>query len=521
MKRKLVAFVLAASMVAGCLTGCGGSDKESKEAKGQPSEATIVNEDGTIETPEEVTLSMYLYGDEGVANKDILAELNKILKEEINTTLEIKYITWNDTSTKYPLLWTSGESFDMAYGGAENYVPYSTLARQDALVDITDMLDTYAPTLKEKINQKAWDSTLVDGKIYGVPSTYSEFTANGFVTRKDKMEEYGVESIESIEDMEKYMDASVAAGRVPLNGDSTLANDMYKMFVNTTHQWVPAPGISESELFLVGDLSNPEEIISPVFTDEFEEFAVKMREWSDKGYWPKDVLASSMNEKDNFHNDVGDAYIAHQPDWTGSKGTVDEKLGGVETEFFCFPETTGTIMGRSGVDNMTLINANCPYPERALMVIEKLMTDERCYNLMQYGIEGRQYEVVDGKIVKPESYDKAVDEGGFAAWALRTDEFNIPLATEDERRYTLNEEWSKIAIEDPYLGFVVDTSEFSSEISSITNVNSQLGIQILLGKTDMDPKEAVAEYREQLKAAGIDKVIESVNAQYKEFLETK
>ena len=213
-------------------------------------------------------------------------------------------------------MWSSGEEFDMAYGASNAVVPYATLARQDALVDITDMLDTYAPTLKEKIDDKAWESMKVEGKIYGVPSTYSEFTANGFVTRKDKMEEYGVESIESIEDMEKYMDASVAAGRIPLNGDSSLANDMYKMFINTTNQWVPAPGITENELFLVGDIKNPEEIISPVFTDEFEDFAVRMREWSDKGYWSKDVLAGTVNEKDNFHNDMGDAYISHQPDWT-------------------------------------------------------------------------------------------------------------------------------------------------------------------------------------------------------------
>ncbi|WP_297776141.1 extracellular solute-binding protein [Blautia sp.] len=519
MKRKIIASVLAAAMIAGTLAGCGGG--KDNEEKGKVSSATKVNEDGTIDTSEEVTVSMYLYGDEGVANKDILAELNKILKEDINTTLEIKYITWNDTNTKYPLLWSSGEEFDMAYGASNAVVPYATLARQDALVDITDMLDTYAPTLKEKIDDKAWESMKVEGKIYGVPSTYSEFTANGFVTRKDKMEEYGVESIESIEDMEKYMDASVAAGRIPLNGDSSLANDMYKMFINTTNQWVPAPGITENELFLVGDIKNPEEIISPVFTDEFEDFAVRMREWSDKGYWSKDVLAGTVNEKDNFHNDMGDAYISHQPDWTGAKGIVDEKLGGVETEFFCFPETTGTLIGKSGVENATLINANSKHPERALMVIEKLMTDKECYDLFQYGIEGRQYEIKDGKITKPASWDKKVDEGGFSGWALRTDEFSVPYATEDERRYTLNEEWKKVAVENPYLGFVVDTKEFSTEISSITNVNSQLGIQILLGKTAQDPKEAVAEYRKQLEAAGIDKVIESVNQQYKEFLESK
>ena len=94
MKRKIIASVLAAAMIAGTLAGCGGG--KDNEEKGKVSSATKVNEDGTIDTSEEVTVSMYLYGDEGVANKDILAELNKILKEDINTTLEIKYITWND-----------------------------------------------------------------------------------------------------------------------------------------------------------------------------------------------------------------------------------------------------------------------------------------------------------------------------------------------------------------------------------------------------------------------------------------
>lgn len=516
MKRKVVATMLVLSMAAGLLAGCGG---KKNEEKGKASSATEVKEDGSIETKEEVKVSMYLYGDEGVANKDVLKELNKILKEDINTTLEVKYITWNDVNTKYPLLWTSGEEFDMAYGAANAVVPYSTLARQDALADITEMLDTYAPSLKEKIDQKAWDSMNVDGKIYGVPSTYSEFTSYGFVTRKDRMEEYGVDEIASIEDMEKYMDASVDAGRIPLNGDSTLASDMYKMFVNTTQDWIPAPGITETEPFLVASLKNPGEVISPIFTDEFEEFAVKMREWSDKGYWKQDVLASTVNDKDSFHNDTGDAYISHQPDWSGQKGVVDEKLGGVETEFFCFPETTNTILAKSGSENATLINASSKHPERALMVIEKLMTDERCYNLIQYGIEGRQYEIKDEKITKPASWNKETDEGGFSAWALRTDEYNIPMATEDERRYTLNEEWKQVAAENPYVGFVVDTKEFSAEISSISNVNAQLGIQILLGKTKQDPKEAVAEYRKQLEAAGINKVIDGVNAQYKTFLE--
>ena len=218
---------------------------------------------------------------------------------------------------------------------------------------------------------------------------------------------------------------------------------------------------------------------------------------------------------------MADAYISHQPDWTGQYGTMQTKLPGVDTEFFCFPETTGTIVATSGSANMTLINANSKNKERALMMIELLMTDKECYDLLQYGIEGRQYEIQDGKIVKPASYNEEKDAGGFCAWAMRTDDLSIPYASEDERRYTLNEEWKKVAVQNPYTGFTFDDTDVSAELSAISNVNSQLGMQIMLGKTAQDPKDAVAEYRKQLEAAGINDVIEAVKTQYADFLASK
>lgn len=169
-----------------------------------------------------------------------------------------------------------------------------------------------------------------------------------------------------------------------------------------------------------------------------------------------------------------------------------------------------------GVENSTVISANSKNPERALMAIEKFMTEEEYYRLIQYGIEGRQYEVVDGVVQKPENFDKDVDGGGFSAWALRNDKFNIPYASEDPRRYELNDEWNKVAINNPYMGFSFDSNNVSSELSSIANVNSQIGIQIMLGKAS-DPKEAVEQYRNQLKQAGIEKVIEEVKKQLEGF----
>lgn len=236
----------------------------------------------------------------------------------------------------------------------------------------------------------------------------------------------------------------------------------------------------------------------------------------DKGYWTKDVLSSQQSAKDNFINGLSASYITHMADWTGSYGATNEKLG-LETDFYCFPEALGKILRKMGIENGTGISSNSNNPERALMAIEKFMTDESYYKLIQYGIEGVQYEVVDGLSDRPEGYDEAVDGGGFAVWSLRNDKFNIPYASEDPRRYELNDLWNETAINNPYVGFTFDTKKVTTEIASISNVNSQLGIQILLGKTTQDPITAVAEYRKQLEHAGIDKVIEEVKTQLADF----
>jgi putative aldouronate transport system substrate-binding protein len=501
--KKLIAAILGVMMCGSLLSGCA--------SKGTGSSTKTA--DGKVDTSKEVNLVMYLYGGEGVANKDILAELNKKLKASINTTLEVKYIDWGDVNTKYPLLWTSGEQFDMSYVASGAAVPYATLAKQDALVDITNMIDTYAPKLKTELSSK-WNNVKVNGKVYAVPNNYSEYTAYGFVTRKDIMDKNNIKKVSSVSDMETYMDAALKSGMVPLNGSANLAMDLYRMLIGTTGDWIDAPGIPSSEMYLAASKKDPGNVFHPAFTDEFENFAVKMHDWAQKGYWSKDILSASQDDKDNFYNGLSASYISHQPDWTGNYGNQLKKLPGIDTEFYAFPEANGKFIKSTGVGAATGISKNSKNPERALMLIEKLMTDKECYDLFQYGIQGKQYELKDGKIAQPANFDAKKDGGGFAGWAFRMDNLNIPQSTEDPRRYTLNDAWSKVAIESPYIGFSFDSSSVSSQLSAIANIDSQLGTQILLGKTKQDPKAAVAEYRKQLKAAGVDDVVNAVKTQY-------
>lgn len=511
--KRIQALILTGILSAGILTGCAG-----KTDKGTNNAGNSAKPD----TSKEVNLVYYLWGGEGTANKDILNEINKKLKADINATIEVKYIDWGDVNTKYPLLFASGEQFDMAHASPSAAISYFTLASQDALTDITDMLGTAAPTLKAAIPEDAWTGTKVKGKIYGVPTLYSEFTPYGFAYRRDLKEKYGLGEINSIESMEAYMDAVAKNEKfAPLNGDSNTAQNLYRLFVANTGKWILAPGIPDSQMYLVATSPDKyKDVIHPAFTQEFEDWAVKMHEWNSKGYWPKDILSSQQGDKPNFNNGLSGAFIAHMTDWTGNYGALKQSQPNVETDFWTPEETNGKILKKLGVENSTVISANSKNPERALMAIEKLMTDESYYRLMQNGIEGRQYEIDNGVIKQPASFNKDKDAGGFSAWSLRNDKFNIPLASEDPRRYDLIEKWKGTSINNPYVGFSFEPKNVNTELASISNVNSQIGVQIMLGKTK-DPKAAVQQYRSQLKQAGIDKVIEELKSQLANFTPVK
>ncbi|MDQ6420199.1 DUF3502 domain-containing protein [Paenibacillus sp. LHD-117] len=519
--KKLLGVALAATMSMSLLGACSSNNGNEPSNTGSnnggtPTEGAAT---GGVDISKEAKLVYYLWGGEGVANKDILAEINKKLKADINATIEVKYIDWGDIATKYPLLFASGEKFDMSHASPGAQVSYYTLASQDALVDITDMLDTVAPKLKAAISETAWKGTMFNGRIYGVPSMYSEYTPAGYAYRSDLLKKYGMEEITSIEDMEKYMDNVVAnESYPPINGNAADAQNMFRMLVDTTGMWLNAPGISFSELNLVTEgPENYKKVFHPAFTPEFEAWAVKMREWSDKGYWPKDILSSQVGANTNFQAANSAGYLTHAQDWIGKYGADNAAQPDAAPNFYTFAEANGKIKRKIGVENSTVISTNSANPERALMAIEKFMTDPSYYNLIQYGIEGRQYEIVDGVKKTPASFNQEKDGGGFAAWSLRTDEYNLPMDSENPVRKSLYEEWDKVAINDPYVGFSFDPKNVTTELAAISNVNMQLGNQLMLGKTSKDPVAAVAEYREDLKKAGIDKVIAEVEAQLANF----
>lgn len=200
---KITALLLAVVMSLGVLlSGCGGpaSSAPASVPAAEPASSSAVD------TSEEVKLSMYLLGDRTPDFDKVFDKINAKLKEKINATIEVKFMGWGEWEQKYPLIFASGEDFDLIF--TADWAMYNTQASKQGFWEITqDALNTYAPLTAKTVYEDAWEQAKVDGKVYMLPMNYKELTAYVFLLRGDLMEKYNIEKVETMDDIETYLKA--------------------------------------------------------------------------------------------------------------------------------------------------------------------------------------------------------------------------------------------------------------------------------------------------------------------------
>lgn len=212
MKKKLVAVLLAATMSLGLLAGCGGSSSTGGSSSGDTASSEGGSEagaSGEVDTSKEVELVMYVISDRP-AGQDIVDEnFNTLLKEKLNCTLKINWIGWAEYAQKYPLLFSSGEEFDMAY--CAGWLGFTNLAQRGAFMALDEMLPAYAPDNYAMQSESALQQATVNGKLYAVPTLLPTYTTYGSIYRGDLAAEAGItDTIDTFEEVAQYADNILA-----------------------------------------------------------------------------------------------------------------------------------------------------------------------------------------------------------------------------------------------------------------------------------------------------------------------
>jgi putative aldouronate transport system substrate-binding protein len=465
------------------------------------------------DTSKEVHVRIHIYGDPPI-DKTPLEALSAKMKEKINATFEVVPMGWE--SSGFDLLFASREAFDLVYVGASTY---AASVKNGAFMPLDDLLPRYAPNSLANTPASAWEEAKVEGKIYAVPYRYTEYVPGGILYRGDLLKKYGMDEIASLEDLDAYFAQVIANGDalVPFAPDTGWAGwYLGEMFINVTKDWIPLDLVTG--MMVVGESAEtPEKFLYPPFAEEFVAFAQLMKAWDTKGYWSKDVLSSTANHYNEFLAGNAAACFQHALGYMANYGTVLESLPGSDPRYYCFSEAKQKVLKQPAMANATALSATSQNPERAMMALDLLLNDQEFNRLVRYGIKGKNYDLdPEGYHIRPAGYDESKDHFDIGVWGLNVDDFTLPSRLGYPDKAALMAKLDGISKPNPYAGFLFDSSDLANEVAAIGQVNSQIGTEILLGKV-ADPVAAVETYRDQLRAAGIDKLTEALTTQYKAF----
>lgn len=149
---------------------------------------------------------MYAIGDRPEDMDMVLDKLNgEYLEPWLNTTLDMKFLSWSDVQTKYSLLLAGGEKVDLMY--TSSWCNYNSEAGKGAFKELTpEFLQTYLPYSYEIQAPESWDQVMISGKIFAIPKNYAVFNNyNMIAVRKDLMEKHGIGEINSWDTMKEAL----------------------------------------------------------------------------------------------------------------------------------------------------------------------------------------------------------------------------------------------------------------------------------------------------------------------------
>ena len=517
--RKLAALFLSAALATGMLVGCGSDEGTTDGGNAGGANAGTENAGGNaggdkeaaIDTSEFVELKMYLLGDRTADFDAVYDEINKILKEELNCTISVDFLSWGEHDTKYSLLFSGGEDFDLIFT-ASSWGHYEQTVALGGFYPMTeDFIKTYAPDIWEVVPEMGWSQAKVDGTAYMVPNYQNEFGQDVLAVRGDLMEKYGITSISSWDELVAFYKACAADGMYASNG-------------GPWYQYFQAKGLSTTggapkggELILY-NAQDPSDLSFTYLLDwdGFTDYCKQMKELADLGCWSPDVLSSTDERQTGLLTGRTAGMI-----WNlGSCKTYAAQANAEHPEWkvtLVDPVSSQAKKVNSYINNGVAINVNSKNPERAMMVLNEFYTNPKINDMSRFGIEGKHWEAVG------DMQYKVLDQSGFGVdsncnWGWMNNE--IKRTEYIENRTALDDTydamlavWNQnVKAEHPYDGFNFDSTNVSTQMAAVDAAIGMYYNPLINGLVD-DVDANIKALKDALETAGIRDIIKEMEAQ--------
>ncbi len=489
--KKLLSLVLACLMMISVLAGCGKPATNGKTTA------------GTGEGKDEPTEIIWMVRNDEPANYSAVMEaVNAKLLEDLNMTLDLRFIAPGDYDTKMQMAMAGGDDWDLCFTShwANNYVG---AAGKGALLELTpEMLAENAPNLMATIPEKLWDGVKVNGSVYAMINYQAMYDQAGmqFLTSAIEEQNIDVSKINSMETLNAAIGqlAKAYPDKYATRGGGMIITEIF-LQENPICTILNLPVLCFDEETKKIDNNKFFELIEP----SLQSFKL----WKDNNWVPAD--AATMKDENTLLNQ-GMILSRYQRMKPGVETALKNNHG---LDFTVIPLGQPVISTNAVQSTLTGVNVNSKHPEKAMQLYDYIFSNKEVANMLFFGLEGQDYNLVDGRVERTDGCWTVPQ------WQLGN-QFNAMLTVGDEEgiwEETIkgNEE----AGYDALFGFVPDRALIETELANLEAIWMEYKDILYYGLQDY--KTVIPEMMDKMERAGLEKVTAELQTQVDEFLAAK
>lgn len=502
MKKRILAAMLTLSMVVS-MTACGNS-----EAGGSKDSA---KNNGNGDEP--YTVTMVLNGSTQPDEERIEQKINEILEPELNANLDIVVLPWASASQQLQLMLSGDEKIDVFYTQATNAVQYMNAGQ---IIDMSELIDKYGTNIKQIYGEDIAKINQIEGFVYGVPNQIERGSIPAVFMRKDLVEKYNIDTsqIKEPKDLESVFE-TVKAGEP----DMTMLYSINDGDTPVTRLFRGDNLSDNNYLGVLMDQTNSTKLENFFATDWFKDTTTMLYNWYQKRYISQDAGTNTENWRTVCKaGNLFSLFFAYHP------GTPVEFESSTGYDFEIVPFYNEPIINSSSYNGVTFsIAQNSENPEKTMEVLDYIYGSSEIMNLLNWGEQDKDYVIEDadnGIINFPEGITS--DNAGYnlnLGWELPNQFIAYKWTGSDPQLWEKMEEFNSSAKSSKAVGFLFDSSNYSSEIAALSNIVKQYSGALYSGSGD--PDELIPELLEALDDAGINEVIQAKQEQLDAFLAAK
>ena len=393
--------------------------------------------------------------------------------------------------------------------------PYWECAEAGLLLSLEEFYKTdQGKNTAKEIRERDLESAKIEGIPYGIGVTIPWVNAVGY--SRTIMQECGIseEQISSnlFENEEIMLAVKEKTGKAPYHLSN--ADIRYQLGM-----WVEGSAFGLWGLAL----GNNGQFINILETDEFAAYMEKLISWKEKGilevgYVLEDEPFAISLLDQGIYNSNMDRYDA---EW---EITVGEEAETKIMKGYVVPDSENGIIQPYQGDAKTGISSWTKQKQESWDFLEQLFTNSEIANLIQYGTEGKEYELKNGMAERTQAKSLYLELIG-ANYTNQLISYPSMFTANDKRKFA--EQYDrKVGNDIPY-GFRFQEDKVQEELEKIENViglggNGSQEFQDLLtlNVTSENLGEKIDKLNRDLRENGMDRIVQEANRQLKAWSET-